>query len=131
MRRVRRLACGLAAFLLIAPAGLRLAAPADAESEALRCAIACGHAAGAVAAGAACCPMNGAGAGATKTAAMASCPERETPGAIVLLATPLAILAAASQPLAPAGDFLLSASPLAAPRDGIARAPEHVPILPS
>lgn len=129
MRRVRRLACGLAAFLLIAPAGLRLAAPADAESEALRCAIACGHAAGAVAAGAACCPMNGAGS-ATKSAAMASCPERETPGAIVLLPTPLAILAAASQPLAPAGDSLLSASPLAAPRDGIARAPEHVPILP-
>jgi hypothetical protein len=129
MRRVRRLACGLAAFLLIAPAGLRLAAPADAESEALRCAIACGHAAGAVAAGAACCPMNGAGA--TTAPAMASCPERETPGAIVLLPTPLAILAAASRPLAPAGDSLLTASPLAAPRDGIARAPEHVPILPS
>lgn len=53
MRRLSGI-CGLLLFL--APVGLRLAT-ASADSAALRCAIACGHAMGTMK-GAACCPMS-------------------------------------------------------------------------
>jgi hypothetical protein len=59
---MRRCSAVLLLLVLAAVAGLRLSASAT-DTEAMRCAIACGHAAGAVN-GAACCPMaNAPGAG--------------------------------------------------------------------
>jgi hypothetical protein len=128
---VRRLAGTLAALLLIAPAGLRVAtAAADADAEAaLRCAIACGHAAKAGAAGAACCPM--AGAGAAKGAAMASCPRGDSPAAAPMPSGHLAILASIPPLASPLRGSSASTLSSGTPRDALARPPDHVPILPS
>jgi hypothetical protein len=55
IKPMRRKAAVAALAVLLAPVALRLAAAAD-DAAARRCAIACGHAIGAMA-GAACCPM--------------------------------------------------------------------------
>lgn len=120
MKRLSGL-CGL--LLLLAPLALRLAAAGD-DSAAMRCAIACGHAAG-MANGAVCCPMSDApGSGpAWKTCA---------PGGDAAVA-----------PLAPAPFLLVPVARLAAPgesgrfeeavgpavRPAFQRAPEKVPLL--
>ena len=122
---VRRLSCTLAAFLLVAPAGLRLAASAvDSDWEAVRCAIACGHAAKAGAKGAACCPM-GAADGPTMTA----CPSKDSAPAAPLPAGQLAILDGVPPLAAPEGGSSPSTLAPDAPRDALARPPDHVPIL--
>lgn len=115
------------AFLLLtaiaALAGLRLAAAVQ-DTEAMRCAIACGHAASAVK-GAACCPMAGAKGGGL---AFKACGR----GGLALM--PLA-------PVQPA--VLASAAPLEEPRSSLyldpasdsgarSRTPrplDHVPLL--
>lgn len=92
---MRRLSGILGLVLFLAPVGLRMATAAR-DAEALRCAIACGHAVGAVA-GAACCPMSSApGSGPTFKAC--------SPGA-----------EAAFAPMAPAPMLLVALGRLAPP----------------
>src|SRR5215831_1257933 len=77
IRLMLRLSCALAALLLLAPAAFRLAASAvDSDWEAVRCAIACGHAVKAGATGAACCPM-----GTAEGVTMTTCPPGDSPAA--------------------------------------------------
>jgi hypothetical protein len=119
---VRRLAATLAAVVLLAPAGVRLAA-AGVDIEALRCAIACGHAA---TPGAVCCPMAGRPAA---EAALAACPQGDPQSlAPILPAQPL-LVGSIVRLAAPRGDSLLERIPGAAPRTPFTRPPDHVPLL--
>jgi hypothetical protein len=122
MPSVRRFACVLVVLLWLTPAGLRLAL-SDADSEALRCAIACGHAAKA---GAACCPMAGA---APREAAMAACPSGDAQSVAPSLSAQPAVPAAVHRLIAPEGGFGLAWSPQADPGDPASRTPDHVPLL--
>ena len=122
MRPVRRLSCALAAFLLIAPAALRLAGT-DPDAEARRCALVCGHAAK-TAPGAACCPM----AGAVKGIAMSSCPDGDSPAAAPLPSLQPAVLAFCPPLAPPETGSTLSTLPSGALRDALARPPDHVPL---
>ena len=126
---MRRFSCALAAFLLIAPAGLRLAA-AGSDAQARLCAIACGHA---MKAGAACCPMGETGSGSTgsgpKSPTMSPCTPDDSPGAVPVPAGQPAILIAI-QPV-PALERRDSAFPLApatplAPHE---QPLDHVPLI--
>jgi hypothetical protein len=119
---VRRLVGVLSAVILLAPAGLRLAA-SDADSEALRCAIACGHAA---TPGAACCPLSGA---AGKDAAMAACPRSDPQSAAPTPPAQPAIAAAMHRLAAPLGGSALASLFSVTPRGPSARPPDHVPLL--
>ena len=124
MRLVRRLSCALAAFLLIAPAGLRVAA-AGSDAEARLCAIACGHA---MKAGASCCPMNAAGSG-PKSPTMSPCTPDDSPGAVPVPAGQPAVLIAVRA--TPALERRESAFPLtpATPLAPHGRSPDHVPLI--
>ncbi|HEY4231066.1 MAG TPA: hypothetical protein VGO79_12915 [Thermoanaerobaculia bacterium] len=122
---VRRLSCALAAFLLIAPAGLRLAVAGS--EEARLCAIACGHA---MKAGAACCPMREAGSGSgSNSPTMSPCTPDDFPAAAPVSAGQPAILIAI-QPI-PALERRESAIAFgpAAPCAPATRPLDHVPIL--
>jgi hypothetical protein len=119
---VRRLSCALAAFLLIAPAALRLTASAvGADWEAVRCAIACGHA---VKAGVVCCPM-----GSAEGATMTTCPPGESPAAAPMPAGTLAILTLTTPLAAPDGDSRSFTHSESVPLGPAARPPDHVPLL--
>ena len=123
MPAVRRFACVLVALLWLAPAGLRLVL-SDADAEALRCAIACGHAAKA---GAACCPM--AGGAASKSAAMAACPTGDPQSVAPSLPAQPALFAFVYRLLEPGGGSALFSPSAATPRDLASRPPDHVPLL--
>jgi hypothetical protein len=120
---VRRLSANCGIFLFLASAALRLAASTD-DSPAMRCAIACGHAAG-MTKGAVCCPMSDApGSGPVwKTCA---------PGADAAVA-PLApipfLLASVGRLPAPEPVRRLGHAVGAAVRPPFLRAPEKVPLL--
>lgn len=119
---VRRLSGLLGLLLFLAPVGLRLAAAAD-DSAALRCAIACGHAMGAMR-GAACCPMSDApDAG----PAFKSC-SRGADVATAPLAFGPVLLAAIGRLPAPDGSRPLARGANAAPRSAFLRAPDKVPL---
>ena len=127
MRVVRRLSCALAAFLLIAPAGLRLAAMTivGSDAQARLCAIACGHA---LTAGAACCPMGEAGAGSERPT-MFPCTPDDSPAAVPVPAgQPAILIAIQAIPALERRESALSFAP-AAPRAPAARPPDHVPLL--
>jgi len=129
MRVVRRLSCALAAFLLIAPAALRVAASGS-DAEARRCAIACGHA---MKAGAACCPMGEAGSGSTgsgsKSPTMSRCTPDDSPAAVPVPAGQPAILIAVQPiPALERREPAFAFAP-AAPRAPASRPPDHVPLL--
>jgi hypothetical protein len=120
---VRRLSCAFAALLLIAPAGLRVGLAGTAsDADALRCAIACGHA---LKAGAVCCPMDGGGGG----LAMTSCPSNDSAGAVPVASGQPAILTAMRSLSAPeCGDSPFPLAPAAAERIGAER-PDPIPKL--
>jgi hypothetical protein len=120
---VRRLSgiCGLILFL--APVALALATAAD-ESAALRCAIACGHAMGAMN-GAACCPMSDApDAGPV----LKTCSRGADAAIAPLAAGPMALAVSGRLP-APDASRSLDSFETAAPRPAFLRAPEKVPLL--
>lgn len=117
----------IAAFVLAAVsllAGLRLAVAVQ-DTEAMRCAIACGHTASA-GKGAVCCPMS---------AAPGSGPSFKTCAggdglALIPLATGQPALIATAAPLtAPAVHRFLDAAPDAGPRFAPPRPLDHVPLL--
>jgi len=119
---VRRLSCALAAFLLIAPAGLRLAVT-DSDAQARLCAIACGHA---MKAGAACCPMGEAGFGGLT---MSPCTPDDAPAAAPVSAgQPAILIAIQTIPALERRESAFAFAP-AAPRAPAARPPDHVPLL--
>ena len=89
-------------------AGLRLAVAAQ-DTEAMRCAIACGHAAPA-AKGAACCPMSGSGP------SFRACAGGDGLALIPLATGQPALLAATAPLTAPAIQRFLDAPPEAGPR---------------
>jgi hypothetical protein len=122
IRAVRRRSAILLLAVLAALAGLRLSAAA-ADSEALRCAVACGHAA---TLGAACCPMSDA---AGKEAAMAACPRSDPQSAAPTMPAPLAIPTALHRLAAPLGASALASIASVAPRSPSTRPPDHVPLL--
>lgn len=125
MRVVRRLSCALAAFLLIAPAGLRLAAMTivGSDAQARLCAIACGHA---MKAGAACCPMGEAGSGGLT---ISPCTPDDTPAAVPVPAgQPAILIAIQAIPALERRESALAFAP-DAPRAPAARPPDHVPLL--
>lgn len=119
---MRRFAGVLAVLVLLAPAGLRLAV-SDAESEALRCAIACGHPAKA---GAACCPMSGL---ASKAAAMAACPMGDAQSVAPSLPAQPARFASVYRLAPPEGSSWLSSPSPAMPGDPPVRPLDHIPLL--
>ncbi len=119
---VRRLSCALAAFLLIAPAVLRLAGT-DPDADARRCAMVCGHAAK-VAAGAACCPMSGAVQGVV----LSSCPAGDSPAAAPLPSSQPAVLAFLPPLAPPESGVSPTTLPSGALCDALARPPDHVPL---
>lgn len=120
---MRRFCAALLLTVLAAAAGLRLGAAA-ADTEAMRCAIACGHAAAAVN-GAACCPMSNApGAGPSFKACL---PERAALAPIVsgqsLLLTGIVRI------LRPDSSCLFDGVATAAPISASPRPVDHVPLL--
>jgi hypothetical protein len=120
---VRRLSGILGVLLFLAPVGLRLAT-ASADSAAMRCAIACGHAMGAMK-GAACCPMSDA----PDAGPVFKTCSRGADAAVAPLA-PAPMLAAVGERLrAPGGSrpFELAASPAARP--AFLRPADKVPLL--
>lgn len=121
-RLVRRFAGVLAAVILLAPAGLKLAA-SGAGSEALRCAIACGHAA---TPGAACCPLSGA---AGKGAALASCPRSDPPSVGPSLLAQPGLIATVYRLAVPERGSIFEGGSAAAPRSPSPHPPDHVPLL--
>jgi hypothetical protein len=123
---VRRFTCALAAFLVLAPAGLRLAASAfDSDWEAKRCAIACGHAVNAGATGKVCCPMGSAEGGVSMT----TCPSSDAPAAVPLAPGPLAILTPTTPLAAPEGGACAITISPSLPRGPDARPPDHIPLI--
>ena len=117
--------CRVAVLLLtvlLAPAGLRLCAAFE-DTEAQRCAIACGHAA--VAAGASCCPMSGAAGG---DLAFQSCARGNGAGAPLTAGQAMLLISAAATPRLDADDRVHSgASPRLHP--AFSRGLDHVPLL--
>jgi hypothetical protein len=113
----------IAAFVLAAVsllAGLRLAVAAQ-DSEAMRCAIACGHAASPDK-GAACCPMAGAGP------SFKACAQGNA--ALAPLAAPQPAVLAAGAPLAaPAFSLTRDLDGESRPRFAPPRPLDHVPLL--
>ena len=113
----------VAAFVLVAVsmlAGLRLAVAAQ-DTEAMRCAIACGHAAPA-GKGAACCPMSGSGPSFKACAGGGLALIPLAPGQPALIAT--------TAPLTePPMRRFFDALPGAGPRLPPARPLDHVPLL--
>jgi len=108
---------------LAALAGLRLAVAVQ-DTEAMRCAIACGHAASATK-GAACCPMSAAPEAGPSFKACA-------PGGLALLplAAPQPAVLAAAGPLAlPTPDRLFDCVPDSRLRFAPPRPLDHVPLL--
>jgi hypothetical protein len=119
---VRRLSGVFGLILFLAPLGLRLATAAE-DTEAMRCAIACGHAAGTTN-GASCCPMPDAGG---------SGPLWKTcvPGgdaAIAPVPMPFLIAFVGRLPV-PTESRPLPDGARAAARPAFERAPEKVPLL--
>ena len=113
----------IAAFVLAAVsllAGLRLAAAAQ-DSEAMRCAIACGHAASPDK-GAACCPMSAAGP------SFKACAPGDAALAPLTAPQP-AVLAAAAPLAAPASTRAVDLDGEFRPRFAPPRALDHVPLL--
>lgn len=103
--------------------GLRLAAATD-GTAAMRCAIACGHAIGAVK-GAVCCPMSEApDAGPV----FKSCSRGADLAPSPLAPGPM-LLAAAGRLAAPDRSTALDAPRHPAPRSAFLRAPDKVPLL--
>lgn len=117
----------IAAFVLAAVsllAGLRIAVAAQ-DTEAMRCAIACGHAAAATK-GAACCPMSSApGSGPS----FKTCAGGDGLAVIPLATGQPALLAAAAPLTAPAARHILDATPDSGPRFVPPRPLDHVPLL--
>ena len=117
----------IAAFVLAAVsllAGLRLAVAAQ-DTEAMRCAIACGHAASATK-GAVCCPMSSApGSGPS----FKTCAGGDGLALVPLATGQPALLASAASLIAPAVHELLDASPDARVRFAPTSPLDHVPLL--
>jgi len=127
MRVMRRVSGLCALVLLLAPLAISVATAA-ADSEAMRCAIACGHAATDVGADGrpACCPMAGAK---SAGAALAACPRSDPQGLAPRMALPPLVLAEAPRLEAPSPGSLpeiprASVSPATFPRPI-----DHVPLL--
>ena len=115
----RRIA-GLVLAALSLLAGLRLTVAAR-DSDAMRCAIACGHAASAEK-GAACCPMSAAGP------SFKACASGNA--ALAPLAAPQpAVLAPAAPLAAPASDRTADLDGESRPRFAPPRPLDHVPLL--
>ena len=113
----------IAAFVLAAVsvlAGLRLAVAAQ-DSEAMRCAIACGHATSPDK-GAACCPMSAAGP------SLKACASGNAALAPLTAAQP-AVLASAAPLAAPASDRTADLDGESRPRSAPPRPLDHVPLL--
>jgi hypothetical protein len=105
-------------------AGLRLAAAVQ-DTEAMRCAIACGHAASAMK-GASCCPMAAApGAGPS----LKTCSRSDGLALIPLALGQPALLAMASRLTLPTAHRFLDPAPDARPRSSTPLPPDHVPLL--
>jgi hypothetical protein len=117
----------LATLLLTAIAvltGMRLAVAVQ-DTEAMRCAIACGHAASATK-GASCCPMADApGAGPS----FKTCSRGEGVALVPLASGQPALLAMAPYLTAPTGHRFPGLAVVAGPRSSMPRPPEHVPLV--
>ena len=120
---MRRFCAALLLTVLAAAAGLRLSAAA-ADTEAMRCAIACGHAAAAVN-GAACCPMSNApGAGPTFKA----CSPEGAAVTPIVSGQPL-LLTGIVRFLPPDSSGLFDGGATAEPTSASPRPVDHVPLL--
>jgi hypothetical protein len=121
---MRRRCAVLLLAILGSVACVRLSAAAI-DTEAMRCAIACGHA-GAVKDGAACCPM---GHGADGGPAFKTCPGGE--GSVLVPFFPGQTIPTASAGRIDVSSGSRPVEPLrpAGPRSAFARAPEKVPLL--
>ncbi len=112
----------LAAVALLT--GLRLAMEVQ-DTEAMRCAIACGHAASAMK-GASCCPMADApGSGLS----FKTCSQGDGLALVPLATGQPALLAMASHLTAPTKHRLLDPAPTAEPLSSTPRPPDHVPLF--
>jgi hypothetical protein len=121
---MRRSLATLLLTALAVLAGLRLAAAVQ-DTEAMRCAIACGHAASAMK-GASCCPMADApGAGLS----FKTCSRGDGLAPISLASGQLAVLCAAARLTAPPAQRFFDPACDAKPRSSTPRAPDHVPLL--
>jgi hypothetical protein len=123
MPSVRRLSGLLGLVLFLAPVGFRLATAAE-DAEATRCAIACGHAMGAMK-GAACCPMPDAPG---SVPVLKTC-SRGADAAVAPLASGPILLAFVGRLAAPTGFRPLAIAGSAHLRSAFPRAPEKVPLL--
>jgi hypothetical protein len=122
IRLVRRQSAVLLLVLLAVVAGLRLSAAA-ADTDAMRCAIACGHAAGMMK-GAACCPMSNAPG---SSPVLTTCPRGGA--AVAPLASGYLLLAFAERLPAPDGSRPHDSAVSSAVSSAFLRAPEKVPLL--
>jgi len=116
---MQRPIAALALAVIALLAGLRLAAAVQ-DTEAMRCAIACGHA---PVKGAACCPMSADQGPSFKTCGA---------GGLALLplaAPPPAVLSAAAPLSPPAPDRLIRPASGSGPRFAPPRPLDHVPLL--
>jgi hypothetical protein len=119
---VKRPISTLLLVALTALPGLRLAVAVQ-DTEAMRCAIACGHAAGQM--GASCCPIGGFG---ETGPSFKTC----SPGdsfALTSVASQPAVLAAVGRLTAAQPHRLLHPESNAAPRAATSRPLDHVPLL--
>lgn len=121
---MRRSLATLLLAVLAALAGLRLSVAVQ-DAEAMRCAIACGHAASAMK-GASCCPMSDT-PGASPS--FKTCSRGDGLASISLASGQLAVLCAAARLTAPQAQRFVDPACDAKPRSSTPRGPDHVPLL--
>jgi hypothetical protein len=121
---VRRLTSYLVLAAALLPAALVSVMGSDARAEAMRCAIACGHALGATK-GEACCPMGGPS---EDGPAWRLCPGNDGQGAVPPMNAQPAILVSRFR-LALVPSMLRSSGPAPEPLSRPPAPPDHVPLL--